>query len=397
MIIATNGAQISTDKTMKRKESIFHLCPSVPHLWPILISVLGLGTACAQTTRPLDLIRLSDDKHHFVCGSTNKLFTIWGFNYDRDDSGRLIEDYWDKEWPTVVQDFAEMKTLHANVVRVHLQFAKFMDGPDRPNEENLARLRKLVDLAEANGLYLDVTGLGCYHKQDVPAWYDAMEETARWQAQANFWRAIAGVCKSNPAIFCYDLMNEPILGGGKNPKDWLPGPPFAGSYFLQRITTDMHGRRDEQVAGAWVKTLTSAIREVDDRHLITVGEIPWAQVFKGAKPLFGSKAVGGPLDFISVHFYPKPDALEESMAALRVYEVGKPLVVEEIFPLSAGIDQTAKFIETARPEVDGWVSFYWGKTVEQNKSKATTQGKLIADWLQRFSSMAPKSKSAEEK
>ena len=356
----------------------------------LLAFVLLVSRATAQTTHPLDPIRLSDDKHHFVRGPTSEPIAIWGFNYDRDDDSRLLEDYWDKEWPTVAADFAEMKTLHANVVRVHLQFARFMKSADRPDEENLARLQKLVELAEANSLYLDITGLGCYRKKDVPAWYDAMDETAHWQAQANFWRAIAGTCKSSPAVFCYDLMNEPILGGGQNPKDWLPGPPLAGMYYLQRITTDMHGRRDEQVAAAWVKTLTSAIREVDDRHLITVGEIPWAQVFKGAKPLFESKDVGGPLDFVSVHFYPTRNALDESVAALRVYEVGKPLVVEEIFPLSAGIDQTARFIDTARPGVDGWVSFYWGKTIEQNKAKATTQGTLTGEWIARFSSMAPR-------
>jgi len=25
---------------------------------------------------------------------------MWGFNYDRDDAGRLLEDYWEKEWDT---------------------------------------------------------------------------------------------------------------------------------------------------------------------------------------------------------------------------------------------------------------------------------------------------------
>jgi hypothetical protein len=80
----------------------------------------------------------------------------------------------------------------------------------------------------------------------------------------------------------------------------------------------------------------TAIRAVDQRHMITVGVIPWAQVFKGAKPLFYAPEVGGPLDFVSVHFYPKAVQVEESLAALRVYAVGKPLVIEEIFPLEAG-------------------------------------------------------------
>jgi hypothetical protein len=73
-----------------------------------------------------------------------------------------------------------MKKLGANVVRVHLQLGKFMDGPDKPNAKALDHLAKLVRLAETTGLYLNLTGLGCYHKKDVPAWYDKLAEKDRW-------------------------------------------------------------------------------------------------------------------------------------------------------------------------------------------------------------------------
>ena len=134
-----------------------------------------------------------------------------------------------------------MKQLGANVVRVHLQFGKFMDGPDKPNEHALGLLAKLVDLAERQRLYLDLTGLGCYHKKDVPAWYDALTEQARWDAQARFWTAVAARCAHSPAIFCYDLMNEPVVPGGRRQDgDWL-GPAFAGKHFVQVITLDQRG------------------------------------------------------------------------------------------------------------------------------------------------------------
>ena len=48
-----------------------------------------------------------------------------------------------------------------------------------------------MKLAEATGLYLDITGLGCYHKKDVPEWYDKLDESDRWAAQAKFWEAVA--------------------------------------------------------------------------------------------------------------------------------------------------------------------------------------------------------------
>lgn len=366
------------------------------------LSALSAAGAAEQASAPRDTatpgwIRPSDDKTHFVCDDTGRKVVMWGFNYDRDDDGRLLEDYWEEEWDTVAADFAEMKALGANVVRVHLQLAQFMSSADRPNGNNLLRLVKLVRLAEETGLYLDVTGLGCYRKRDVPAWYNALDESARWAVQARFWKAVAGVCKDSPAIFCYDLMNEPILGGGDDKQDWLPGKPLGGKHYVQRITVDPRGRTEKEIAGAWVKTLSAAIRSVDNRHMITVGVIPWAQVFKGAKPLFYSPEVGGPLDFVSVHFYPKAVDVEESLAVLKVYEVGKPLVIEEIFPLEAGIEKTGQFIETSRTHVDGWMSFYWGKTVDENRKKGDMGGALTADWLERFCAMSPYAPRNEEK
>jgi hypothetical protein len=244
-------------------------------------------------------------------------------------------------------------------------------------------------VAEEIGLYLDVTGLGCYHKHEVPAWYNALDESARWEVQARFWQAVANVCRDSTAVFCYDLMNEPIVSGGDDKQDWLPGKPLAGKHYVQRITNNAGGRSDKEIAKAWVARLTSAIREVDDRHMIAVGVIPWAQVFKGAKPLFYSPEVGGPLDFVSIHFYPKKEPLEESLAAMKVYEVGKPLVIEEIFPMEAGIEETAEFIEASRAYADGWMSFYWGKTIEENRAKGDLTGGIIAKWLEQFRELAP--------
>src|SRR5688500_15731105 len=125
---------------------------------PALSADLG-GAAQLQK---LDWIRPSPDKSHFILSQSKERFSIWGFNYDRDDAGRLLEDYWADEWPTVVEDFREMKALGANVVRIHLQFHRFMAAPDRPDAANLDRLKKLVNLAEALNLYLDITGLGRY-------------------------------------------------------------------------------------------------------------------------------------------------------------------------------------------------------------------------------------------
>ena len=362
--------------------------------WAVFLGMI-VGSASADEPVPteqkvaLEQIQVSEDKTHFVGAETGKKFVVWGVNYDHDDAGRLLEDYWETEWDTVVADFREIKQLGANTVRIHLQVGKFIQSAEQPNQANLDRLKKLLRVAEETGLYLDITGLGCYHKQDIPAWYDELPEAERWEVQARFWRAVAGVCKDSPAVFCYDLMNEPVVSGGPGEHKWLVGEPLGGKYFVQRLTLDPAGRTQQEVAKQWVAKLTAAIREVDEQHMITVGSIPWAHVFKGAKPLFESPEVGGPLDFYSLHFYPKSGEVDKALEALKVYEVGKPLVVEEFFPLSCSLEEAGEFIEKSKSHVDGYISFYWGATIEESEKKNTIGAAITAQWLKYFRDHAP--------
>jgi hypothetical protein len=80
----------------------------------------------------MEWVEVAKDKKGFVLIASGTPFVPWGFNYDHDEQGRLIEDYWDAEWAKVEKDFAAMRKLGANVVRVHLQVGRFMDAPDRP-------------------------------------------------------------------------------------------------------------------------------------------------------------------------------------------------------------------------------------------------------------------------
>ncbi len=354
--------------------------------WILCISVIA-------NAQPLEHVRVSDDQTHFVRGAAAERFVIWGVNYDHDHSGRLLDEYWLDEWPTVVEDFSEIKELGANCVRVHLQVGKFLDSPDKPNEAALAQLRKLLQLAEHTGLYLDITGLACYHKKNIPEWYDTLNETDRWKAQAVFWEGIARTCKDSPAVFCYDLMNEPILPGKTPEISWL-ADDLEGKFFVQRISLDLKERTREQVAEAWVNIMVDAIRKHDEQHMVTVGVIPWVFVFGGGKPLFHSPTVGKRLDFVAVHFYPKKDEVDKALTALKAYDVGKPLVIEEMFPLSCSQDELVEFVRSSSNITDGWISFYWGKTARQLKAaeKPTIGEAITASWLETFQQMAAEMK-----
>jgi hypothetical protein len=346
----------------------------------LIITILILLTTRAHS---LDRIALSPDHTSFIHTTTQKPFHPWGLNYDRDFRMRLLEDYWQTEWPTVVEHFAEMKRLGANLVRIHLQVARFMDAPDKPNAASLAQLQKLLDLAEKNGLYLDLTGLACYRRADVPKWYSDLDERARWQAQANFWSAIAQACSNSPAVFCYDLVNEPsVPAEPRKPHDWLAGD-LAGFTYCQVITLDAKSRDRTRLATDWIDKMTAAIRQHDRQTLITVGLLPFPT---GAG--FDAQALANHLDFISVHYYPKKEKLDDQAQFLKKFKTPKPLIVEEIFPLNCSTAELGQFMQKS-PFVTGWVGFYWGHRQQDLQKPKSPGDALVAGWLTFFQSHNP--------
>mgnify|MGYP001828980760 CR=1 FL=1 len=171
----------------------------------------------ATASRPFD-----KERDGFVLGDDMETpLVLWGVNYDHDSTpaGRLIEDYWLEDWQRVEQDIREISALGFNTVRIHLQTARFVNEDGSANQENLEQLLRLVRLAQEQGLYLLLTGLGFYHAQDTPQWILAMEEQQRWELHARFWEIIADACREQPAVFAYDLMNEPVVPGRGNTRD----------------------------------------------------------------------------------------------------------------------------------------------------------------------------------
>jgi hypothetical protein len=351
---------------------------------------LALGGGGRLAAEPgMERIGIGEDKRTFVLESSGRRFTPWGFNYDHDESGRLLEDYWDREWAKVEKDFAQMRRLGANIVRIHLQVGRFMDRPGRPNAKSLERLGKLLELARRERLYLDLTGLGCYHKKDLPAWYDRLSEKERWDVQARFWEAIASRCAKSDAVFCYDLMNEPVVPGGRRKDgDWL-GPPFAGKHFVQFITLDQGKRERPAVARAWIRHLVTAIRKHDRRRLITVGLVDWSLDRKGLTSGFVPGKIVDELDFLCVHLYPEKGKVDEALATLAGFAVGKPVLIEETFPLRCSMKEFEAFMDGSRKHAAGWVGFYWGKPPEELRKSRTLGDAMTLGWLEFFVKKGP--------
>lgn len=370
----------------------------------LLLLLLWLGRSAGQAGAALPRIEITPDRMGFQLAGTGGRFVPWGFNYDHDHRGRLIEDYWHDEWKSVEEDFHEMKALGANVVRVHLQFARFMKSATEPDARNLARLQRLLALAGETGLYLDLTGLGCYHKKDVPAWYDGMNEAERWEAQSRFWEAVAQACAGSSAVFFYDLMNEPVSPAGRSatPGDWL-GPPFGGKHFVQRISLDQAGRERWRIALAWIDRLRAAIRKHDATRLVSVGLVDWSLDRPGLTSGFVPAKVAPGLDFLCVHLYPQKGRLPETLETLQAFAAARqPVIIEETYPLSCSMEDFARFVESSKPSAAGWIGFYWGRkrpvppaetaVGEIKRESVEARGDLLmSGWLDYFKAHAPRS------
>lgn len=357
-------------------------------LAPILVLLAGCSAAPGPRPRA-ERIGVAADGRGFVLRTSAKPWVPWGVNYDRDASQHLLEEYWDLEWDRVAEDFRQIQRLGCTVVRVHLQFGRFMKSPELANPDSISRLARLLDLAEGLGLYLDLTGLGCYRKEDAPLWYLNAPEQERWAMQARFWETVAKTCAPSPAVFCYTLMNEPVSPAQAS--DDLLGGDLGGLHYVERLTRDPAGRTRPQITRQWMDTLIPGIRRLDPSRLVTCGmfflfEVPQGLTL-GPDPI----EVGTPLDFLCVHLYPKETEIDKELGLLKTLAVaGKPVVIQEMFALNCSLRAFEGFLERTRGIASGWIGFYWGRTVEEYKRTHKLEDMSMALWLEFFRDQGPR-------
>src|SRR5581483_12266046 len=145
----------------------------------------------------------------------------------------------------------------------------------------------------------DISGNEVWVPGGAPRWYDSLGESARWDAQAVYWGAVAATCAGSSAVGWYDLLSEPAVGDRVAPGHWYTAR-FGPYNFVQLISLELAGRTPAQVARAWTGRLVEAIRARDPDHLITVGMQSDERASR-----FPAAAVAPLLDFLSVHVYPR--------------------------------------------------------------------------------------------
>jgi hypothetical protein len=322
----------------------------------------------------METVTIAPDQQGFTLNPSGDRFVPWGHNYASVDiMERLANDP-----ARVEREFTEMKAAGTTVARIHPEMPHILAGPDKADPQALEQLSKLLKIAENSGIYLKITGLACYKIKDRMDWYDAMNEQERWKTQAFFWETIARTCAESPAVFAYDLVNEPAAVG-KPADGWYTGR-MGDVEFCQRLSLDPGQRNGDDIFREWTKRMVAAIRQHDQTHLITMGMLP----FPGAY-----KAAAEQLDFVSPHLYPKTGKVDDEIELLKQFGWGKPVVIGETFPLSCGADDERDFLLKSRDFAHGWIG-HWpdespAELAELKKTgKATIHNAIWLSWVELF-------------
>lgn len=100
---------------------------------------------------------------------------------------------------------------------------------------------------------------------------------------------------------------------------------------------------------------------------------------------FVPEKIADELDFIAMHIYPEKGKVDEALEIVKGFAaVGKPVVIEETFPLKCGQDEMEHFIDQSQSDASGWISFYWGKTPKECRRGGTIGEAIMANWLESF-------------
>ena len=205
-------------------------------------------------------------------------FTTKGINYYPKNSA------WDTfgilfNADTIAKDFDIIRGAKLNSIRVFIQYDDF--GKAKVRADKLAKLKKLLDLAEAKNLSVIVT-LFDFYSDYTPE---------NWTLTHRHAEGIVSAFKNHNAILAWDIKNEPNL--------------------------DFENRDKDNVLN-WLSHMVTVIRKNDPNHLITIG---WSNSYEATH-------LAEKVDFVSYHFYNTISDFEKENSILEK-AVKKPVLIQE--------------------------------------------------------------------
>ncbi len=353
----------------------------------VVCGLLLVPGASAQRVRPLPRIVVAADGRGFVTEG-GRPFAPFGVSYYRPGQGWAPQLWKQFDADATRKDFARMKKMGVNCVRVFLTYGSFMMESNRVSPEGLAKFDQFLQIAEQAGIYVHPTGPD--HWEGAPEWAtgDRIADERVLNALEIFWKEFAGRYRGRTAIYAYDLRNEPEVAWDTAPmrekwNRWLakkygdtarlmaawsdtnmapafgsiPVPPQADCPNCARLLDFQHFR--EEIADEWTRRQVAAIKSADPKALVTVGMIQWSVPcvlptswhYSGFRPERQAKL----LDFSTIHFYP---------LAAGHYDYAAGDEAKNLAYLECVVGEVARW---GKPAVIGEFGWYGGGTLTYGK------------------------------
>jgi hypothetical protein len=74
----------------------------------------------------------------------------------------------------------------------------------------------------------------------------------------------------------------------------------------------------------------------------------------------------------------------EALKTLAGFAVGKPVLIEETFPLRCPVADFERFLDGSKKVAAGWLGFYWGVPPEELRRSRGISDALTLAWLEVF-------------
>lgn len=399
----------------------------------------------------MQLVIVAPGNQGFVERDSGRPYIPFGTNYYDPHTGWAPKIWRQFDSGKVQEHFRIMRELGVNCARVFLAAAGFQPSVETVDEQCLKKLDALVEIARKSGIRLMLTGPD--HWEGWPSYWkpDRFAGETSLQALERFWDVVGRRYRDEPAIFAWDLLNEPHLPwfveqwhplwnswlketyGSRESLKAAWGSEITdaeqwGQVAAAEDKPDINSPRlrdwqrfREHLADRWVRRQVEALRKADPTHLITVGYIQWSYpLVRHGSPsryaAFNPHRQATLLDFVTIHFYPTlgdpfgsqnnwSGNLDYLRAVLAYCHTGKPVVLGEYGWYGGGAAQGQPYltegqqadwiiaeIEASRGLAVGWLSWPLADTPEST-DMSIFGGLVKADlsvkiWGQKFKTFA---------
>jgi endo-1,4-beta-mannosidase len=383
----------------------------------IIVITIGLHTTSRAAERSnMQLIVVASDGQGFMERDSGRPYIPFGTNYYDPHTGWAPKLWRQFDSAKVQEHFRLMSKLGVNCARVFLAAASFQPEIKTIDERSLKKLDTLIKIASETGIRLILTGPD--HWEGSPSYWrpDRFASEEALSALDHFWKVVGRRYRGEPAIFAWDLLNEPHLpwfveewrgrwnawlkqkytNRDKLKSAWGKELTEADKWCEVAVPKNRDDAGNprlhdwqlfrEHLADEWVRRQVEAIRSNDPTHLITVGYIQWSYpLIRPSQPsryaAFNPHRQKDWLDFMTIHFYPTMGApfgskdnwkknLSYLQAVLAYCHTGKPVVLGEFGWYGGGAPQHHPYltesqqadwitaeIEVSRALADGWLSW----------------------------------------